>query len=180
MPHVRESANAATWRVLVALVIAGACAAALPAPASARTVTQAQFDLVRGTAAGLKLGRSTRGDATRRFGAPRETTPDQNTGTTRLIWSCGSGCTFEVRVRSGVVVTVWAHGTVTRPAIRTRSGSYLGITERRAAAREGGRFVDSCTRALGKSRGGLSLSLDSTGAKIVSILMHTRKGGVLC
>ena len=179
-PSSRGHAPAAAARVLVALVMAGVWGVALPTPASSSTVTRASFDLQRGTAAGLKLGQSSRRDATRRFGEPKEITPDQNTGTTRLVWACGRGCTFEVRVRGVVVVTVWAYGRVTRPRIRTRAGSSLGMPEGQAAAREGGRFVDSCTRELGKSRGGLSLSLSSSGGKIDSILMHTRKGRVLC
>jgi hypothetical protein len=174
----RETALRSACRVVPVILVV--LLAGTSTRAAEAAVHHARFDLVHGRAAGLKLGKATRRDAVRRLGSPKSVTPDQNTGTRRLLWSCGSGCTFEIRVRAGRVVTVWAYGNVVRRRIHTAAGSYLGLRERKAERREGGSFRDSCVRELSKSRGRITQSLSSSSGRVDGILMFTRNGGVPC
>lgn len=185
MTSTRIQITAARTVSLAALTLAIAAGGALaPATSSAGTVKQATFDLVRGTVAGLTLGKSTRGRAFKRFGRPTRSYPDGGTGDWQHYyeWKCGRTCSFVVGIHqdTGKVVTVWARSRQKRRGIRTRRGTYLGLGERAAERRDGGRFLDSCIRSFIKTRRGRMLEIGADRGRVSSLQMRTRDGGVPC
>ena len=159
-----------------------AVVAVLSARAHARTVSRVHFAPARGIAGGLRVGVSGEAAAIRRYGQPRERATNPETGATWLRWQCGRGCSFDVAVRKGRVVTVWAYGDARRPSIITRAGTYLGMPASEAARREYGRFRASCTAALTKTRGLLVVQISATSPRgtVDSLLMFGDEGGVSC
>jgi hypothetical protein len=178
-PNSRHASLALALLALFTVTIAAA--PVLPA-AHAASTRHVLFDLAHGRAGGLRLGHSTQRAAVNRYGKPRQVRRDWLTRTKRLIWSCGGGCTLEVRVRGRHrrVVTVWAYGEVSRPGVRTTSGTSLGTGERTAERLEAGTFRDSCTRELRKARGSLSEVLSVSNERVSSIMIFSDLGGVAC
>lgn len=112
------------------------------APAAPASLHSVLFDLAKGRVGGLKLGTATQADVTARFGSPRRRTgaPGADASTRRLLYSCGDGCELAAQVDARrKLQLVWAYSTrrtTTRRGIRTRAGTYLGLTQASAEQRE--------------------------------------------
>ena len=170
-----------------ALAVLGAIFWSAPNVAAAATSRSVKFDLAKGRVGGLELGSASATQVTKRFGKPKRQytdVPGADAGTRRLVYSCGANCKLEAQLDAGNVLQLaWAYSQQGKKyrRIRTRAGTYLGMSQASAERREDALMTSGCITQLVRSAGSNRLEVATgSGQRVDSIVMATSDAFVLC